>query len=602
MNNLRQFLDSLHREGELVRVEAPVSSDLEIAEIHRRVIAAAGPALLFTNVEGAEFPCVTNLFGTPKRVDLAFGPKPEHFINQLVQLAQDLPSLSPSKLWPHKNLLPTALKVGMKTVGKGPVSECVRTPPDLERLPLLKTWPEDGGHFITLPLVYTQHPDSGHHNLGMYRIQRHDPQTLGVHWQIQKGGGFHYHLAEQRDEPLPLVIFVGGPPALMLSAIAPLPEDLPELLLASLLQGERLRRVQNPNGGLPLIAEAEFAIQGTVPPHTRHPEGPFGDHYGYYSLQHDYPILQVTHLYHRQNAIFPATIVGKPPQEDMFLGTYIQELMAPLSKLVMPAIKAMWSYGETGYHSLSAIVVEERYPREAMKFAFRILGEDGGQLNLTKFLVVIDQPLDLGDFRQVLAHALERAQLQTDLFVIANLAMDTLDYTGPEVNQGSKGILIGVGDPVRELPREFSGTLHHGTSAAVYCPGALAVQGPSYTEDPDYAQHLAHDHTVADWPLIFLVDDARVADKNITFLWHTFTRFEPAADTYAAATKVHRHHPCYTPPIVLDCRMKPGYPDELVTDEETARKESNRWKEYFPEGNVEGEEDRWGYKGFSLLD
>lgn len=603
MHNLRQFLDILQREGELVRVETPVSSDLEIAEIHRRVIAAAGPALLFENVEGADFPCVTNLFGTKKRVDLAFGSRPEQFINQLVQLAQDLPSLSPSKLWPHKNLVSAALKLGMKTSAKGPITQHVQTPPDLSRLPFLKTWPEDGGHFITLPLVYTQHPDTGHHNLGMYRIQRHDAQTLGVHWQIQKGGGFHYHIAEQRDEPFPLVIFVGGPPALMLSAIAPLPEDLPELILASLLQGERLQRVTNPHGGLPLIAEAEFAIQGIVPPHVRQPEGPFGDHYGYYSLQHDYPILQASHLYHRKDAVFPATVVGKPPQEDMFLGTYIQELMAPLSKLVMPAIKAMWSYGETGYHSLSTIVVEERYPREAMKFAFRILGEDGGQLNLTKFLVVIDRPMDLGDFRQVLAYALARAQLQTDLFIIANLAMDTLDYTGPEINKGSKGILIGVGEPVRDLPHEFRGDLPYGANAAaVYCAGALAVQGPTYDDDPDYAQHLAGHRAVTDWPLIFLVDDADVAHKNISFLWSTFTRFEPAADTYAADTELRRHHPCYTPPVVLDCRMKPGYPDELIIDESTAKKVTNRWSEYFPAGNVEGEEDRMGYKGFSLLD
>ena len=269
----------------------------------------------------------------------------------------------------------------------------------------------------------------------------------------------------------------------------------------------------------------------------------------------------------------------------------------------MPAIKAMWSYGETGYHSLAAIVVEERYPREAMKFAFRILGEDGGQLNLTKFLVVIDRPLDLGDFRQVLAYALARARLETDLFVIANLAMDTLDYTGPAVNQGSKGILLGVGDPVGELPGEFSGDLPGGARAAeVYCPGALAVQGPTYAEDPGYAQHLAEDRAVAAWPLIFLVDDASAAAKNITFLWSTFTRFEPAADTYAAAVQLRRHHPCYTPPIVLDCRMKPGYPDELITDEETAQKVSRRWREYFPQGGVEGAEDRLGYAGFSLLD
>ena len=603
MQNLRQFLNLLRSEGELVTVGAPVSADLEIAEIHRRVVASGGPALLFTNVEGADFPCVTNLFGTPRRVDLAFGQRPEQFIQQLVQIAQDLPAMSPGRLWQHRNLVPEALRVGMKSVKRGPITECTQTSPRLTRIPLLKTWPEDGGHFVTLPLVYTENPDTGHHNLGMYRVQRYDDQTTGIHWQIQKGGGFHYHVAEQRDQPLPLIVFVGGPPALMLSAIAPLPEDLPELLLASLLQGQRLQRVENPAGGLPLIAEAEFAIQGFVPPHVRRPEGPFGDHYGYYSLQHDYPVLEVSHVFHRRDAVFPATVVGKPPQEDLFLGNYIQRLMAPLSRLVMPAIKSIWSYGETGYHSLSAIIVEERYPREAMKFAFRILGEDGGQLALVKFLVVINRLLDLADFRQVLEHLLSRVRFETDLFIIANLAMDSLDYTGPAINQGSKGILIGVGDPVRDLPRQFSGDLPVGaTGIAPYCAGCLAVQGPSYEEDPDYPRHLVEDPTVAEWPLLFLIDDIRTAERSAPFLWSTFTRFEPAADTYAADVKLIRHHPSFTPPVLLDCRMKPGYPDELITDEETSAKVTRRWAEYFPDGNVEGEEDPLGYAGFSLLD
>ena len=603
MKNLQQFLHLLRREGELVTVEAPVDPDLEIAEIHRRVVASSGPALLFTCVKGSDFSCVTNLFGTPKRVDLAFGSRPEQFIRQLVQLAEDLPSLSAGKLWQHRNLVPEGLKVGLKSVKRGPIIQCVQSPPLLTRLPLLKTWPEDGGAFITLPLVYTEHPDSGRHNLGMYRIQRYDDRSTGVHWQIQKGGGFHYHVAEQRDQPLPLTVFVGGPPALILAAIAPLPEDLPELLLASLLQGSRLERVANPGGGLPLIAEAEFAIQGSVPPHRRRPEGPFGDHYGYYSLQHDYPVLEVSHIFHRKEAVFPATVVGKPPQEDFFLGNYIQRLMAPLSRLVMPAVKAIWSYGETGYHSLSCIVIEERYPREAMKFAFRILGEDGGQLSLTKFLIVVDQSLDLADFPQVLEYALARADLETDLFVIANLAMDSLDYTGPVVNQGSKGILIGVGEKRRELPRQLSGHLPAGAVDAVpYCAGCLAVQGPAYADDAEYPRQLAKDPAVAAWPLVFLVDDARVAHRNATFLWSTFTRFEPAADIHPADVRLRRHHPCFTPPLVFDCRMKPGYPGELIADEEVSRRVTQRWPEYFPQGDVEGVEDLLGYNGFSLLD
>ena len=603
MTNLRQFLDLLRREKEIVDVEAPVSADLEIAEIHRRVIAAGGPALMFRNVEGADFPCVTNLFGTPRRVELAFGPRPGRFLRELVSLAQDLPDLSPGKLWSRRGLAREALHVGLKSVRSAPVTECRQRSPDLTRLPLLKTWPEDGGHFVTLPLVYTEHPGTGHHNLGMYRMQRYDERTLGVHWQIQKGGGFHYHAAEREGRALPLTLLVGGPPALILAAIGPLPENVPELVLASLLQGGKVRRARVDGHPHPLLAEAEFAVQGHVPPRERRPEGPFGDHFGYYSLRHDYPFLQVERLFHRRDAVFPATVVGKPPQEDLWLGNYIQGLMAPLTRLVMPSIHSVWSYGETGYHCLTSIVVEERYKREAMKFAFRILGEDGGQLALTKFLVVYDGPgVDQTDFRQVLAHVLARCRFETDLFVIANLAMDTLDYSGPAVNEGSKGILLGIGDPVRELPAEFTGELPAGArQAAVYCPGALAVAGPSYAEDRDYPLRLARDPRAASWPLLFLVEDTAVVERNVAFLWSAFTRFEPAADVHAAGSRIHRHHEVLTPPVVFDCRLKPGFPEELFPDEETLARVTRRWGDYFPDGNVEGEEDRQGYGGFTRM-
>ena len=603
MRNLPAFLSALRREGELVEIEAVVDPDLELAEIHRRVVASGGPALLFKRVEGADYPCVTNLFGTDRRVDLAFGARPEAFLQQVVALAQELPSLSKRQLWGRRRLLRQGLRIGLKTVGDGPVVECRQDPVDLERLPLTKSWPQDGGAFFTLGLVYTEHPTTGHHNLGLYRLQRHDARTTGVHWQIQKGGGFHHHEAERRGQALPLTVFVGGPPALIMAAIAPLPENVPELILASLLQGERLRRTRAPGVQHPLIAEAEFALHGSVPAGVRRPEGPFGDHYGYYSLQHDYPILEVTSVHHRRGAVMPATAVGKPPQEDLYLGNYIQRLMAPLSRLVMPSIEAIWSYGETGYHCLSSIVVVERYPREAMKFAFRILGEDGGQLALTKFLVVVDRPLDLPDFRQVLEHVLERARFETDLFIFANLAMDSLDYSGPAINEGSKGILIGVGEPCRQLPRAFSGSLPAGARRVeVYCGGGLVVEGPAYSQDGDYAQSLARDAAVRDWPLVFLVDDAGIVESSVRFLWTTFTRFEPAADIYAASSRIHRHHECLTPPVVIDCRLKPGFPEELIADEDVVRRVTGRWAEYFPRGDVEGVEDATGYSGFERLD
>ncbi|HET9210043.1 MAG TPA: UbiD family decarboxylase [Thermoanaerobaculia bacterium] len=586
--DLRAFLDQLRRDGDLATVETPVDAHLEAAEIHRRVIAAGGPALLFTNVRDRDFPLATNLFGTQRRAEMAFGARPLRLIRRLVHLAETLLPPTPGKLWGARDLAREALRIGSSRRSSGPVAEIVTSDVRLDRLPVLTTWPEDGGPFVTLPLVYTEHPEGKGHNLGMYRLQVHDARTTGMHWQIGKGGGFHYAVAESRGQALPVTVFLGGPPALILAAIAPLPENVPELMLASLIAGERLKLVSPGPGPHPLVAAAEFALIGKVPPRVRRPEGPFGDHYGYYSLQHDYPVFEVERIARRKDAIYPATVVGKPRQEDFLLGDLLQELLSPLFPLVMPAVEQLWSYGETGYHSLAAAVVKQRYKREAMASAFRILGE--GQLSLTKFLLVTDRAVDLKDFPAVLTHILERTHPETDLYVFSNLSMDTLDYTGPVVNEGSKGVWLGLGDPVRELPRGFTAPeIPQGmTDVHVFSPGCLVVGGPAYEDDPDAAARFAAHPAFAGWPLVVLTDEPRrAAASPINFLWTTFTRFEPAADIHAAATGLVRHHVSYTPPILIDARMKPWYPKELFADEETAATVSRRWKEYFPDGKVE---------------
>jgi UbiD family decarboxylase len=585
--DLRSFLDHLRRDGDLAVVEAPVDARLEAAEIHRRVIAAGGPALLFTNVRGAGFPLATNLFGTARRAELAFGARPLRLIRRLVELAETLLPPSPSKLWGARDLAREALRIGAGRLPYGPVAEVVTEDVRLDRLPVLTTWPEDGGPFVTLPLVYTEHPDGKGHNLGMYRLQVHDRRTTGMHWQIGKGGGFHYAVAEARGRSLPVTVFLGGPPALILAAIAPLPENVPELLLASLIAGRKLRLVEGV-GPHPLVADAEFALIGEVPAGERRPEGPFGDHYGYYSLRHDYPVFRVRRMARRSRAIYPATVVGKPRQEDFYIGDLLQELLSPLFPLVMPAVERLWSYGETGYHSLAAAVVRQRYKREAMASAFRILGE--GQLSLTKFLLVTDRAVDLTDFPRTLQHILERTHPETDLYVFSNLSMDTLDYTGPVVNEGSKGVWLGLGDPVRELPRAFSAVeLPQGvTEVRVFCPGCLVVGGPAAADDPGAAARCAAHPAFAGWPLLVLTDEPRrAAASPMNFLWTTFTRFEPAADVHAAATRVVRHHIAYELPVLIDARLKPGFPKELSCDEETAATVTRRWREYFPGGQVE---------------
>lgn len=583
-SNLRSFLDLLRREKDLVTIDTEVDPYLELAEVHRRMIESGGAAILFNRVKGSSYPVVTNLFGTAKRIELAFGPKPEKFVKEMVSVAEALLPPKRSELWKHRSLVRDFLRLGTKTVSRGPVMEVLKRPGYLTELPVLTTWQEDGGPFITLPLVYTENPLTKKHNLGIYRMQVYDAETAGLHWQIQKGGGFHYHAAEEMNQSLPVTVFLGGPPALIISAIAPLPEDVPELILASLLGGEKLRMARNPIGGRHrLVAEAEFALIGHAQPHERRAEGPFGDHYGYYSLKHEYPVFHCEAIAHRRDAIYPATVVGKPKQEDFFIGDYLQSLLSPLFPLVMPSVRDLWSYGETGFHSLAAAVVRERYTREALVAGFRILGE--GQLALTKFLILTDSPVDLHDFRRVLEHVLARVRWERDFFIFSNTSMDTLDYTSGKVNQGSKAILMGLGEPVRDLPREFRGELPNGIARAeVFCGGCLVVEGSPYLNEPNQAARLAREAAFAEWPLVILHDDAAVARSPTDFLWSTWTRFEPAGDVYAAETNVVRHHLAYRGPIVIDARKKPSLPDELIVRDDISALVDQRWREYFPQG------------------
>jgi len=581
IRDLHGFIDLLRKESELIEVDAEVDPYLEIAEIHRRVIGLGGPALLFKNVKGSSFPVATNLFGSSRRLELAFGRRPLDYVSGLVRAAEELtPTLK--KLWSIKGLLAQTARIGTKTLKDAPILEKCMTPARLTELPMLTSWETDGGAFVTLPLVYTEHPAGRGHNLGMYRIQRYDDTTTGIHWQIHKGGGFHYHEAEKRNESLPMTLLIGGPPALMMAAIAPLPENIPELMLASMLMGGKLPMVADPQGGHAIPAYAEFAAKGFVPPHVRQPEGPFGDHYGYNSLKHDYPVFHVERLYHRRDAIFPATVVGRPRQEDFYIGDFLQDLLSPLFPLVMGGVKQLKTYGETGFHCLAAARVSDRYPREAFASGLRILGE--GQLSLTKFLIVTDGDIDVSDFKTLWVHVLERVDWQSDLFVFANVSQDTLDYTGPAVNKGSKAMLMGLGNPRRTLPEVFEGELPAGCShPEVYLPGTLVVEGSSYKYDQALPKRLAAHEPLADWPVVMLVANTRAATVSLQeFLWTFFTRFEPAADIYAASSGVNRFHVGLTAPIVIDCRMKPWYPQVLEVDDATRRKVDARITDILP--------------------
>lgn len=515
-------------------------------------------------------------------MELAFGPEPLAFVKRIVEAAGQLLPPKLGKLWEFRDLARSAAKLGVRSVRHAPVLERRQAAADLTKLPLLQLWHEDGGPFLTLPLVYTESPTSGKHNLGIYRMQRYDKTTTGMHWQIGKGGGFHYYEAERLNKALPVTAFVGGPPALMLAAAAPLPEGIPELMLASLLAGGKISTAKNPlgEGAHRLLAEAEFAICGHVAPLERKPEGPFGDHYGYYSLAHDYPVFHADAVFHRKDAIYPATVVGKPRQEDFYIGDFLQELLSPLFPLVMPAVRDLWSYGETGFHSLAAAVVQERYGREALSAGFRILGE--GQLALTKFLLLTDTPQDLRDFKPLFEHILERADWKRDLHIFSQTAFDTLDYASGKINFGSKAIVMGVGDAKRELITEFGGELPRGIrEVEPFCRGCLVVEGAEYGEDKDLAQRVAKDDAFSDWQVIVIHDRVEFARSTEKFLWATWTRFDPASDIFAREIDTRNNHIGYTAPIVIDARMKPWYPGEVEPREDIVDLVDRRWSEYF---------------------
>ncbi|MBI5558249.1 MAG: UbiD family decarboxylase [Deltaproteobacteria bacterium] len=577
IKDLRAYLNVLRQESDLLEIDVEVDPCLEIAEIHRRVIAQGGPALLFKRVKGSRFPVATNLFGTARRMELAFGHRAQQFVRDLVRAAETLLPPRLGKIWAMRGLVPQAARIGTRLMKNGPILDnCIR-PPRLSELPMLTSWKTDGGAFVTLPLVYTEHPGGRGHNLGMYRIQRFDDETTGIHWQIHKGGGYHYHEAEARRESLPLTLFIGGPPALIMAAIAPLPENLPELMLASLLLGEKLPMVKDPLGGHNLVAFAEFAAKGKVPPFVRRPEGPFGDHYGYNSLTHDYPVFQVDRLYHRHDAVYPATVVGRPKQEDFYIGDFLQDLLSPLFPMVMSGVKQLKTFGEAGFHCLAAARVRDRYPREAFASGLRILGE--GQLSLTKFLIITDGDINIDDFATLWVHVLERVDWQQDLFIFANVSQDTLDYTGPSVNNGSKALLMGLGrQPRRPLPASFHGMLPAGCRGAkAFLPGTLVVECSGYEADVSLPPRIAGESAFAEWPVVILVDSLQEATLNMQeFIWTFFTRFEPAADIYSPRRDIVRFHVGLQPPIVFDCRLKPWYPHVLEVDPATRKLVDNK--------------------------
>jgi 4-hydroxy-3-polyprenylbenzoate decarboxylase len=591
--NLRECVDDLERAGHLVRIDHEIDPHLEAAEIQRRLYRARGPAVLFTRVQGCEFPILANLFGTAERARFLFRDTLDT-VRRLVQLKID-PREALKRPWRHLGTARAALHMLPRFVRRAPVLANETT---VSRLPPIVNWPDDGGPFITLPLVYTENPDHPgwrKSNLGMYRVQLSGndyvaDREVGLHYQIHRGIGVHHAAAIRRGDALQVNVHVGGPPALMLAAVMPLPEGMPELLFAGALGGRRVRlsSVPDPADRPPVLAEADFCIVGTVDRTQTRPEGPFGDHLGYYSLQHDFPVLHVRKVYHRTGAIWPFTVVGRPPQEDTTFGEIIHEITGPAIPAVIPGVHAVHAVDAAGVHPLLLAIGSERYvpyaatrqPQELLTHANAILGQ--GQLSLAKYLFIAaredDADLWVHDVPSFFRHVLERADWSTDLHFQTRTTIDTLDYSaGVGLNAGSKVVVAVAGPRRRELGTLLPSALCLPSIVSdprVALPGILVLRAPRATLRRDEAEYdpaiagLVKEVVVPDgFPLVVLVDDSEFAARSLeNWLWVTFTRSDPASDIYGVGAFEHRKHWGCRGPLVIDARLKPHHPRPLEED------------------------------------
>lgn len=597
---LRQCVEDLEKTGQLIRIEQPVDPNLEAAEIQRRVFRAGGPAVYFASVKGCRFPMVSNIYGTMERMRYLFRDSIE-MLQRLVSLSVDPADLlRRPRLYLNLKTPSAALYARPKRVRKGPVVAVETT---VSQLPQLKSWPDDGGAYITLPQVYTEDPDNpglGTSNLGMYRVQMsggdyETDEQVGLHYQLHRGIGVHHASAIRRGERLRVNVFVGGPPAMNVAAVMPLPEGLSELAFAGLLGRRRVPMICQPRQ-LPIHAEADFCLTGHIEMKKLLSEGPFGDHLGYYSQAHDFPVMRVENVFHRHRPIWPFTVVGRPPQEDTVFGEFIHELVGPIIPKTVPGVRAVHAVDAAGVHPLLLAIGSERYVpydeprrvRELLTQANALLGQ--GQLSLAKYLLIVageDNPdLDIQNIPDVLRHLLERVDWRRDLHFQTCTNMDTLDYSGEGLHQGSKVVMAAAGPERRSLPVAIDSRLQLPSGGEfrnprVILPGILAVEGPPFKPDESgrdsIVQRFCVSYTRTDaingFPLVVVVDDSEfVAQSLNNFLWTTFTRSDPASDIYGIESIVcHKHWGCLGS-LVIDARAKKHHAPPLIEDPEVTKR------------------------------
>ena len=593
--SLAHCVSDLEKHGRLIRIKEEVDPHLEAAAIHLRVYEHQGPALLFENLKGTKFPAVSNLFGTLDRSRFMFRDSLDK-IKTLVDLKSD----------PLK-----AIKSPLKYAGVGltafsalPWQTGFRSPIkfgkiQISDLPQITNWPMDGGPFVTMPQVYTEDiekPGIMNANLGMYRIQLGGNDyiknsEIGLHYQLHRGIGVHQTKANSKGEPLKVSIFIGGPPSHPLAAVMPLPEGLSEMTFAGALGNRRFRYFYD-DEGFCISSDADFVITGTVEPGQNKDEGPFGDHLGYYSLKHPFPLMKVRNVYHRKDAIWSFTVVGRPPQEDTSFGALIHDITGSAIPKEIPGLHEVNAVDAAGVHPLLFAIGSERYtpylnekkPQEILTLANHIFGKS--QLSLAKFLFISnkqDNPkLSTNDIPAFLQHILERVDLTRDLHFYTKTTIDTLDYSGTDINSGSKIAIAAAGDRRRELWNEMPGSFSMPRPFENYklvMPGILAVEAPIYSGSEETAKQIENLSSSLGFknldglPLIVLCDDAGFTAETINnFVWVTFTRSNPSHDIHGVNSFIENKHWGCRGPMIIDARIKPHHAPLLIKDPKVEKK------------------------------
>lgn len=594
--NLQDSLTDLEKNGFLVQINEEVDPDIEMAAIHLRVHEAGGPAILFNRVKGSNYRAVSNIFGTLERSKFIFRKTLED-VQKLVSFRND--PMSALK-HPFKNI-PTALAAFNALPYQSKISLNNRFDKiKIEDIPLIKHWPQDGGAFVTLPQVYTEDPDFPgikNSNLGMYRIQLTGNEyqlneEVGLHYQLHRGIGVHQKKAESKQVPLKVSVFAGGPPSHSVAAVMPLPEGLSEIMFAGVLNKRRFRYCYDEEGFC-ISNDADFIITGEVLPGEVKPEGPFGDHLGYYSLTHPFPLMRVKNVYAKRNAIWPFTVVGRPPQEDTSFGQLIHEITGDAIPTEVPGIKEVHAVDAAGVHPLLLAIGNERYtpfvkvkqPAELLTLASRLLGT--GQLSLAKYLFITaddTNKLSTHHIEGFLSYILKRIDTTRDIHFFTNTTIDTLDYSGSELNVGSKVIFAAYGEEIRELANEVPEVLKNNRAvnrAEIVFPGVVAIETQPYKNAETVKEEitilnellLPHIHELQGTPLIVLCDDASFLTKNLTnFLWVSFTRSNPSHDIHGIGSYYEHKHWHSKGPVIIDARIKPHHAPVLEKDPVVERK------------------------------